>query len=191
MSNCAIDTCYNNLLDVAAVNLFNAKNLAIEGCFMTNGTQVGCNLNATTNHVDGFTSTVTNVDVGSGQNARILFFGGNAIEGNTVKGFIDLGTVLTSGNFVKSAIAAAATKVQILDDSVRLSETFDNGFAFGFGIKGQDFSRSGNSPDATTLTGDREKGHVFWNGNAAVGQPTYWVNTTGGASSTYVAGPNL
>ncbi len=191
LSNCAIDTCYNNLLDVAAVNLLNVKNLAIEACVMTNGAEVACNLNATNNVVDGFTSTITTVDVGVSTDSRILFFGGNATSGNSVRGFIELGTILTSGNFVKAAIAAAATRVQVTDDSVKLSETVDNGFGFGFGIKGQDFSRYGSNPDNSSLTGDRERGHVFHNAVAQTGQPKSWRNTTGGALSTYVSDGNL
>ena len=170
--------------------MLNMKNTALESHKMTNGASVACSLNATTNHVDGFGSAVTTVDVGAATNARILFFGGNATGGNTVKGFVEQGTILTSGNFIKAAIGGT-TQVIILDGSIMLSDTVDNGFNFGFGIKGQDFSRSGNSPSASSLTGDRERGHVFWNAAAAVGQPKYWVNTTGGALSTYVSGGTL
>lgn len=186
-TNCAIDACVNEILDIAAVNLGNHKNFAIESCLINDPTKVMCSLNATTNHIDGFTSTVTTIDVGAAQNARVLFFGGNSTASSTVKGYVEIGTIITSGNKFKAAIGSNV-RVNVLDDSIKLSETTDNGFAFGFSIKGQDFSRNGNSPSGSGLTGDRERGHVFWNGAAAVGQPKFWVNTTGGASSTYVSG---
>lgn len=168
-TNLVVDNAVNGAIDFATINQVIMTGTAIESCKLTSAASLMVSLNSTTNIVTGFTETNTTIDVGGGNNGRMLGVGSNATAGTTIAGYVEIGAINTSGNKFRASVGTDVT-VEV-DHSIAIAETSNNGFHSSFVFKGKRVSSSDAFPAyANTFPRGEE---VFKNNATAGASPGF------------------